>query len=319
MNNDYSELDPNKIPVNKMTEKIEKQFSSIKGIFDNQFNSKLASENNKKKSKQKDFDPKKTKGLDSSDLKEKKWETVKSYKNKEKDNYDGREILRSNSEIENNYGGTGLLNSENNKYKEMEEKLRRKVLKDSKTKRDERENRKKMSPEAREEWEQVSVAKKTSDVFAGNMGFTPNRSSYEPAKLPDVKINGLNKIKELNNKNAKNGKQAAEIKQQLDKKLFDIFDLKMKEQYNWEEEALEEIHHNVNKKIDISQPDKFAKEFVPVKKTSDNPLNGLFATPEDPKEVKEKKIKRDSSGIKEQIKTRKDDRSWEKLKPSKKY
>lgn len=250
-----------------------------------------------------------------------------SKNNKKYDVEDVRQTLQpSRSGNETNDGGNFLEGNNNsifdsNRIGQIEEsKLTKRLLKDSKERKAKRNYNKRDDPEVRSEWEQVKPAQKTSDIPANQMGFTPNRSAYKP-KYDDkkYKIQAIENEKKKQKESIEAGKEAANIKKELDNIMMNEWEQKIKGDWDWEKEALSDINKTKTKNIESKKEKiEFAKEFTPVpKKVESRDLSGLFS-PLVP-EIEEKSIKRDSSKIKEKRKKRSEDRSWEKLSKPKKF
>jgi len=194
-------------------------------------------------------------------------------------------------------------------FKFKEDKYSQHAQEAGRQKRKERSNRGKQSAEARAEWEQVTPAKTTADVPVVHGGVTPNRSALEPGKIPEVKLDLVAKAIKSKEQSRKAGEEAANLKTQMD----GIFQKREENvSNNWEQEALDKINTNATRKMSIYKGSiETAPDFVPQTPTGKNPLAGLFAVPADPEKAKEVSIKRDASQLKQERKTRQDDRSWE--------
>lgn len=255
--------------------------------------------------------------LESIDIKE-IWEKVSPAKHLTNNPEDAKAIRPSRSERETNFGGKSLVPEDVNSIFDAS---RIENIKDSdyskhaiaagKEQRDKKANKGKPSQEARAEWEVVNKAKTTAEVPVTDRGIISNRTAFEPAEIPKVKISSVEKIIAENKKSAEAGLEAAKLKTELDNIMREK---NAKMSGNWEDEALGNIQDTMRKKID-STPETivFAKDFTAPPKESDKKmdLNGLFPLPENPAETKETSIKRDVNEIKAQKKTRADDRSWE--------
>jgi hypothetical protein len=315
---DEYKLNPNQIPSSNKAN-VSEQFEKVKGIFDNQF---MPKEDSLKKAKTNSKQRTNVQGfLESKDIKNNDWEQVKPASKITDSPFDVRAVKPSAAGIEDYYGGTGVLPGSGNSIfdpnamkRKRDNKLTQIVLKDADNKRKEKEERLKGSLEAREEWEVVSKAKSTNDIYAGKMGFTPHRTPYEQQPIKDIKFTNT-----INKKNEESGKRAAELKRALDRSKEKEMDAKYGEGWTWEKEALGNIYDSMNKTEEQKElKNIFAPDYVPFTENKIKPLEGIFSMPEDPASYKEKNLKRDSSALKDERKTRKEDRSWEKVtKPSK--
>lgn len=239
------------------------------------------------------------------------WEKVSSSSQKDCDFNSPHSVIPSRSDVEsgeNNLGGTGIL-----KKKETFD-FSQSIIKESQERKEARKNRHKKPIESREEWEQPSRAKNTSDVYAGNMGFTPNRSSFEEKPLSKVNIPQIEKLKEKTRLSQDAGIAAAKMKSDLDKIMLKSMAEKANGDWSWEKEAQEKINTNLTKNISVTQPTKLADSMLK-KIEVKNDLAGIFKSPEQPSD---ESIKRNSSNMKEERKTRQSDRSWEKVSAPKK-
>lgn len=250
---------------------------------------------------------------ESSKIKDTDWEKVKPSKSiGQMENltaYDLRTAVPSRASVEHNNGGTGSLVQE--KIIKPKYDFSDSIIKESKERKEKRDNRHKRPIESRGEWEQVTKAKTTADVQAGNMGFTPNKSAFSMKEIPKVKVDVIENQKRLSEQSKIAGIQAAKMKNDLDAIMQKSMQEKMSGDWSWEKEAQEEIHGAINKQINVNQGTKLSDNMIYKKANTDNDLSGLFS--DNVPNIKEKDIKRDSSGIKGKRKSRQDDRSWEKV------
>jgi len=294
---------------------------------------KVASEKKKEaRSGQRKVNPNDTRNLEASDLKNLDWENIspaKRFSDKNKE-MDLRSVApsRANVDAENNYGGTGILPGVGNTMQDpnvikskSNSELTNTVISDAKARREAHEERHKRPEEARDEWEIAQKAKTTADVPAGQMGFTPHKTSYAQQPMPEVKVPAIEAIKSSNKKSADAGVEAAGIKAQLDNVMMSSMDSKMKGEYSWEAEAQEKINTNLNKPIEaksldieISKPEMRTPK--PAKTALD--VSNVFSMPQDPATAEEKSIKRSSKYLSGKRTHRSEDRSWEKVQGSKK-
>jgi len=241
------------------------------------------------------------------------WEQLKPSVPLKNNPEDSKALRPSRGEGETVFGGNGMLNRKNSIFDSSleikEDEYTRHTIEAGDEKRKRHQEKGRPSQEARNEWEDIKPALKTSDVPITSRGITPNRSAFQSAKLPDIKLNFVDKAAKKEAESKKAGEKAADIKRQLDKILLGKEE---KISNNWEEEALQKIHKTTNRKINSSPLGiKTSEDFLPFSEKKDNPLKGIFKVPENPENVVEKNIKRPTEGLKEERKTRKDDRSWE--------
>jgi hypothetical protein len=241
------------------------------------------------------------------------WEQLKPSKSLQNNSEDSKTLRPSRGEGETNFGGNGMLVRKNSIFDSslefQEDEYTRHTKEAGDEKRKQRQDRGQPSQEARDEWEDVKPALKTSDIPITSRGITPNRSAFKPAEIPDIKLNFVDKAAKKEAESKKAGEKAADIKRQLDKILFGR---ENRISNNWEEEALQKINKTTNRKINSSPLDiKTTEDFLPFSQKKDNPLQGLFKVPENPEKVEEKNIKRSTDGLREERVSRKDDRSWE--------
>ena len=262
--------------------------------------------------------------LESKDIKDTNWETVK-LSPKASETISGVNSVRpSRSDGENNYGGSSTLgntlssifnpealssskNSEFTDHAIAAGKYQRKYIAEK--------------GKSSREWEIESKALTTNDINTSNMGFTPNKSAFAPAELPKVNIPQINIIKEQNEKSREAGLKAAEIKRSLDKVMAQSYENQRTDDRKWEDIESEKIYSNHTKKMTINNEKiSLAKDFVSEKSPSTKmDLSGIFKMPENPLELsKESSIKKDTSDSTQSRKSREDDRSWEKVREPKK-
>lgn len=272
----------------------------LAGIFDHSLDMRIPDEKNPRKI-----------------TKDRSWEKVTSSQTlSDKDAHNEQGSLRpsraANETIQNSVGmkptGNTLFNP-NGAQNVKESPLTKVLIEDAKQRREDRK------PERDNSWETVNPAKKTDDVYAGSMGFTPNRSSFSPAPMPKVDIPEIAQQKKKTLESQQAGIKAANMKKELDAVMADSTRSKMEGKWDWQDEAEEKINTAMAKPVAIPKVDKLASDFMkPTPYENKNPFAGLFKTPE----FDDTNIKRDAD-IKSDRKTRKDDRSWEKVSPSKKF
>jgi len=253
------------------------------------------------------------------------WEEIKPARKLSSNPGDGKAIQPSRSSGETNHGGQSIIpqnvNSifdpdriDNIKNSEFSTHARQA----GQEARDRKANKGKPTAEAREEWEIIGKAKTTANTPVTDRGVMPNRTGFQQSEIPHVKIKSVEKIIAQNKQSAKAGQLAAGMKMDLDKIMMEK---QNRINNNWEEEALSNIKEATTRKMETHvESIKFSENFVSEPKKGKNKinLNGLFASPEDPSEGSDPSIKRNSNQLKADIKTRKDDRSWETVSKSRK-
>lgn len=304
------------IPTNE-GEKVKIDKDNLKGIFSDGVPEIAKESKTERKTPVKEVTPGNLRKLESIDIKDRNWESVKPAKKISESSQDLNAIKPSRSGGESNEANVGMVpglresvmanmftTPENSDYTNH-------AIDAGRQRREKIKTKGQPSQEARDEWEVVSPSKTTANTPVTDRGILPNRSALTPGDIPKVKIDSVEKIKEQNKKSAKSGIEAAKLKKELDAIMAD----KQKSvSNNWEEEALGKIKDI--SKIKVENPVekvKFAKDVVRQNPESRKDLNleGLFSMPQDPKTAKDDQIKRNSEILKEQRKKREDDRSWE--------
>jgi len=320
----------NHVEKGKKEKGIKKEDINMDKVFSE--SRKLAEDKSlpERKNPVKDVTSENVNNLDSIDLKNRDLKKSMLPTRSSSDNMDPKAIMPSNSPSGSGEGGRGHLResltsifntdaiseSFNSEYTEH-------TIKSAKEKRQDRENRGKRS----RDWEVESRAKTTKDLdeeWTTGMGFAPSRTAFKPGPLPRVEIEAVKKEMERSKKSMEAGKAAAKMKSEADKKSQENFESKAKMDFQDAEDTRNK--ENLSKTVGESRPIKISQDFVPagtdeVKKASDS-LKGIFAVPKSIEELgEEKSIKKDSSQIKSEKKSRSDDRSWETVENSrsKKY
>jgi len=253
------------------------------------------------------------------DIKDDNWEKVaKSSHLNENEISDFRAVSAARSPEESNFGGRGHLSKalvsifnpmaseevENDKYTDV-------VISDAKRKKIEAETKK----EKNRDWENVSPAANSKNLNPSQMGFTPSRTAWEPIPLEPVKIAEVENIKKKNAENLEAGKQAAQVKTNLDKLFASKWEKDLADNRAWEEIVHENIIKTQDRDMEISKESiKFSDDFIKpaaIVSKSSTDLIGLFKLKNDPEDYKEANIKRDVSNLKQKRNHREDDRSWE--------
>jgi len=301
--------------TDKKVDKKEIDPKQFKGIFSDGIPKVNETEIHERKVQKKNIEAKDLNRLESIDIKDMHWEEVKGSA-KFSDLQGKGSVFPARSAGETNEGGTGIFGKnkpsifdpnvlDNLKFDDASEES----LKANKARKQTIEREAKEKDEAhRDEWEVVAPVKNTKT--SRPKGFTQNRSAFEPAPLPKVKINAVDAIIAQNKISAESGKKAAEMKMDLDKILAE----KMKERLSggWEDEADKNIKENNEKEYTpIKEKISFAPDEIKMKKTKFANLNGLF--PSLIPDIKDSNLKKDSNKIKEKRKNRSEDRSWEKV------
>lgn len=180
----------------------------------------------------------------------------------------------------------------------------------------ERRLAKEMKKKKNHDWAVNTKAKTTSDVPATQMGFTPNRSAYQPGQLPSVNIPLVDQMILEESKSAQAGIEAGQMLKEIYQQKNAEWEAKMKGDKNWEDETIDQINSIFSKESNQSSLGiKLADDLVnePVKKEVQPEFKELFTTVDG----KQKSIKVDLSHLKSRRKSRKDDRSWETIENSK--
>jgi len=205
----------------------------------------------KKRKAYKEITPENMSSLQSADIKDKNWEKI-SKQSTFNNNINNSSVIPLRGENETNYGGS-LLDKSNRimgeQIKPKDSIVSKNIAADKK--REEKERREK-DLRARQEWEKVVPAKKTSDVNVGAMGFTPNKSAYSLSELPKVNLKSVNKLEKKEAEGEKIGQEAFQIqKEYLEKKLDERTNVKS----NWEDSASESLQASLNKKVESNVKD----------------------------------------------------------------
>lgn len=302
--------------IDAIRDKIANIFKRDEEVLESKF------QNKKERAPVKEITPKNLNKLESQDIKE-DWEKIKPASKTSDFVTDMRAIKPSFSEGETNYGGkstlAGALNSIFNPDALSETKnseFTDHVLNAGKEKRKAAEAK----IERPRDWENNLRAKSSNDLKPAQMGFTPNRSSLEQAPIPKVELQVVAKQKELTKKSIEAGKEAAKIKQAMDELLGKRFEKDANDTRKWEDRMSDKIAENQTREIETKPFEfKLAQDFTSEKGGKTNiDLSGLFKTPENPKEIKEKSIKADLSHLTTKRQKREDDRSWEVVQKPKK-
>jgi hypothetical protein len=259
--------------------------------------------------------PQNLRHLESIDIKDHNWESIKLPTKTSDVLQDMKAIRPSRSEGETDNGGRSTLTSALNSIFNPEavegvknSEFTDSVLQSGKDKKRESEQRRERS----RDWEVETRAKTTKDLAAAQMGFTPNRSSFEPAPIPKVDLPVVEEIRAQNKKSADAGKEAAKIVKDLDS-LFKVeYERDANDNRRWEDIEADKISKNQTRPLPEPEVIKIAEEVLKEKPdVSKMDLTGVFKMPQNPEEVKEENIKRDSSNLTTKRTKREDDRSWE--------
>lgn len=308
-------------PSGKLDKGKEFDKSLLKDVFSDPFKEEPKQEVSTKKKKAREINSKNLSSLNSEDIKDRTWENIKPCQKLNGSNeVDLRAMRPSRSTGETDNGGTGILVKLNDFTKAKDSKQTKTILQDAKNRRKEAEE-KKFNRSAREDWEVVSGVTKTSDVRGGTIGTA--RTAFEPAPVQEVKLTSVENEIKKSKKSELAGIEAAKIKRELDKIMWE----KDQERYsgkNWEEDAYNEIHRNKTKEMKSpEEAPNLSRQFTPLSGAKGSGLDctGIFDIPQNPNEVHEKPIKRDSSKLQEKRMRREEDRSWETMSnvKSKKY
>jgi len=301
--------------TDKKIEKKDIDPKQFKDIFSDGIPKEAEPEIHERKVQKKNIEAKDLNKLESIDIKDLNWEQVKG--SAKFSDLQGKGSVRpARSAGETNYGGSEIAGTnrpsifdpdvlDHIKFDQASEES----LKANKAHKLAEEKRAQKKDEAaRNEWEVVAPVKDTKT--SRPQGFTQNRSAFEPAPLPKVKIDAVDAIIAQNKISAESGKEAAEMKISLDKILAD----KMNDRLSggWEDEADKSIKENMEKEINPTKEKiSFSPDEIKMKKGKFANLDGLF--PSLIPEISERDLKRNSDNIKEKRTDKSKDRSWEKV------
>ncbi len=240
------------------------------------------------------------------------WETLSSSKD---DNQSSKAINKSRSGDggeHDQFGRTTLGNSLDKIFDYKEDPFSKHAIDAGQKKRTDRELKKQRN----RDWEVESRAKSTADVSATQMGFTPNRSAWEPGKLPEVNIPLVDQMIKDEEKSAQAGLEAQKMISEIYKEKMADWESKINNKTTWEEDSVDHINsifakEHKNESLGLKLADDLVRESE--KKEVRPEFKELFTTVDG----KQKSIKVDLSHLKSRKKTRKDDRSWETLENSK--
>lgn len=288
----------------------------LKDIFSVQVVSQPVEAEKEQRAPVKNITAKNLKHLESIDIKNNDWEKVSGSTKTTDVVSDLRAIKPSRSEKETDNGGRSTLSNSLNSIfnptaiREVKNsEFTEHVISSGKEKR-KAEKDKMLRPR---DWENEVRAKTTADMNPAQMGFTPNRSSFEAPAIPKVDLPIVETIKANNKKSAESGKQAAEIITELTKVWNDAYVKDANDNRRWEDIQADKIAQAQVREINV-QPSgiKLAPEVVKEKlEPAKIDLSGVFKMPENPAEAKEQSIKENLEHLKSQRKRREEDRSWE--------
>lgn len=260
------------------------------------------------------------------------WEEVKSSKKLSMGNpNDLRAITPSRGAVETNNGGAGHLRATMASIfdpdalsKIKEDEFTQHVVDAGKKKRREKEARLQKS----RDWEDVAPSKTTANTDPTQMGFTPHRTAFKPAPLPEVKVREIEAQKAAKAKSIEAGKEAAVIKSELDRIMMASMEKRYAGDKKWEEIEADKIAEIHSKEVKTSESGfKFAESGIinpdPEKRADQKvlaSLDGIFSMPPDPKDAPRQDYEADikkNLRIASNRERRESDRSWETVRNAK--